>query len=170
MYFGRSLSFRTITRLNQPDIRRATSEDVAQILALESNFEENDRLSRDSLRRLLRVPSADCLVADSGRVTGAAILLYRKGVQTARLYSISVSVDAGGQGIGRALIAAAKQVACDRDCLRLRLEVRKSNARAISLYERTGFKVIGRKDHYYDDGEDALIMQLDLTCQKKDKS
>ena len=164
MYFGRSLSFRTITRLNQPDIRRATSEDVAQILALESNFEENDRLSRDSL------PSADCLVADSGRVTGAAILLYRKGVQTARLYSISVSVDAGGQGIGRALIAAAKQVACDRDCLRLRLEVRKSNARAISLYERTGFKVIGRKDHYYDDGEDALIMQLDLTCQKKDKS
>ena len=39
------------------------------------------------------------------------------------------------------------------------LEVRKSNAGALRLYEKHGFKIAGeRKGYYEDNGEDALIM------------
>jgi ribosomal-protein-alanine N-acetyltransferase len=39
------------------------------------------------------------------------------------------------------------------------LEVRPSNAPAITLYERLGFRAAGRRPRYYrDNGEDALIM------------
>lgn len=38
------------------------------------------------------------------------------------------------------------------------LEVRKSNAKAISLYKKYGFKKEVIKPHYYDDGEDAIYM------------
>ena len=39
------------------------------------------------------------------------------------------------------------------------LEVRPSNAHAITLYERLGFRPAGRRPRYYrDNGEDALIM------------
>ena len=39
------------------------------------------------------------------------------------------------------------------------LEVRPSNAHAITLYERLGFRAAGRRPRYYrDNGEDALIM------------
>ena len=39
------------------------------------------------------------------------------------------------------------------------LEVRKSNAPAISLYEKHGFRIAGeRRGYYQDNGEDALIM------------
>lgn len=38
------------------------------------------------------------------------------------------------------------------------LEVRASNAAAIALYERFGFRTVARRPHYYADGEDALIM------------
>ena len=39
------------------------------------------------------------------------------------------------------------------------LEVRKSNAAAIKLYESAGFKVISEREKYYSDGEDAWIMK-----------
>ena len=39
------------------------------------------------------------------------------------------------------------------------LEVRTSNARAIALYERFGFRSAGTRPRYYrDTGEDAVIM------------
>jgi ribosomal-protein-alanine N-acetyltransferase len=39
------------------------------------------------------------------------------------------------------------------------LEVRTSNAPAIALYERFGFKSVGTRPRYYQDtGEDAIIM------------
>jgi ribosomal-protein-alanine N-acetyltransferase len=42
---------------------------------------------------------------------------------------------------------------------RYTLEVRESNAGAIALYERFGFRAAGMRRRYYqDNGEDALIM------------
>jgi ribosomal-protein-alanine N-acetyltransferase len=44
------------------------------------------------------------------------------------------------------------------------LEVRVGNAAAIRLYERLGFRVMGRRPKYYaDNGEDALLMGLVVT-------
>jgi len=38
------------------------------------------------------------------------------------------------------------------------LEVRAGNVAAIALYERFGFRIVGRRSRYYADGEDALVM------------
>lgn len=43
------------------------------------------------------------------------------------------------------------------------LEVRPSNRRALLLYRRLGYHVLGRRPRYYGDGEDALVMFLALT-------
>jgi ribosomal-protein-alanine N-acetyltransferase len=49
------------------------------------------------------------------------------------------------------------------------LEVRPSNQEAIGLYDSFGFKVIGRrKGYYYDTGEDALVMELQLETATAD--
>ena len=41
------------------------------------------------------------------------------------------------------------------------LEVRKSNLVAINLYQKLGFEIVGtRKNYYFDNREDALIMTL----------
>ncbi|HWC25967.1 MAG TPA: hypothetical protein VG474_05225, partial [Solirubrobacteraceae bacterium] len=43
--------------------------------------------------------------------------------------------------------------------VRFTLEVRESNAGAIELYERFGFRAAGRRRRYYqDNGEDAVVM------------
>jgi ribosomal-protein-alanine N-acetyltransferase len=44
------------------------------------------------------------------------------------------------------------------------LEVRPTNTEALGLYERFGFRVIGRrKGYYFDTGEDALVMEARLS-------
>lgn len=42
------------------------------------------------------------------------------------------------------------------------LEVRVSNLKAISLYQKVGFKICVIKKNYYDDGEDAYYMIKEL--------
>ena len=47
----------------------------------------------------------------------------------------------------------------------LRLEVRKSNKAAISLYQKLNFKQVGIRNNYYSDGknkEDALLLDLTI--------
>ena len=40
------------------------------------------------------------------------------------------------------------------------LEVKATNARAIALYSKLGFKQVGLRKGYYDDGTDAILMEL----------
>ena len=52
------------------------------------------------------------------------------------------------------------ELAEDNHCLTL--EVRASNAAAIALYEKLGFRQVGRRPHYYlSPPEDALILRKD---------
>jgi ribosomal-protein-alanine N-acetyltransferase len=46
------------------------------------------------------------------------------------------------------------------------LEVRTSNSTAISLYRQLGFVVTGRRKGYYENGEDALLMEYIFSKDK----
>jgi len=47
------------------------------------------------------------------------------------------------------------------------LEVRPTNATAISLYNRCGFITTGRRKAYYENGEDAILMKYELQMRKE---
>ncbi|OKH37533.1 ribosomal-protein-alanine N-acetyltransferase [[Phormidium ambiguum] IAM M-71] len=65
------------------------------------------------------------------------------------------------QGLGQAMLLALLSRARQRGLERATLEVKASNQPAISLYQKFGFKVAGRRRGYYQDtGEDALILWL----------
>ncbi|MBI1845815.1 MAG: ribosomal protein S18-alanine N-acetyltransferase [Candidatus Rokubacteria bacterium] len=68
------------------------------------------------------------------------------------------------RGIARALIGSVLEDARRRASRLVVLEVRPSNAEALTLYESFGFRVVGRRrGYYYDTGEDALIMEASVT-------
>jgi len=61
--------------------------------------------------------------------------------------------------IGSRLMEKIIETARDNGVRALTLEVRKSNAAAISMYEKLGFRIEGiRKNYYSDTHEDAYIM------------
>ncbi len=62
-------------------------------------------------------------------------------------------------GIGKKLLKSAEEGALRRNCESITLEVRASNAAAISLYEKNGYEKVGiRKGFYEKPTEDALLM------------
>jgi [ribosomal protein S18]-alanine N-acetyltransferase len=73
---------------------------------------------------------------------------------------MNVAVDLHRQRMGLASrMLAALYARVDNEDARFTLEVRRSNAVAIHLYEREGFRAAGMRRRYYqDNGEDALVM------------
>jgi ribosomal protein S18 acetylase RimI-like enzyme len=138
-------------------VRRAELSDLDDLVALEESSFATDRLSRTQYRRHLDSESAQVLVASANHrnFLGTAVVFFRKGTQVARLYSIATKAEARGKGVGSALLEAAEKLALRRRRKALRLEVRTDNEDALRLYERLGYKRIGRYDGYYGDGADA---------------
>ncbi len=140
-------------------VRHAERRDLESLVKLEEGF-PGDRISRASLSRLLSRDSAVIFVAEAGgRVVGDAIVLFRSGFKTARLYSMIVTPEWRGRGVARSLLAAAETAARERGSVSLRLEVREDNRPAIGLYGNHGFEVVGAASDYYEDGSGAVRMR-----------
>ncbi|WP_265515594.1 GNAT family N-acetyltransferase/peptidase C39 family protein [Nitratireductor luteus] len=139
------------------DIRPARASDIDALLAIENTVFDTDRISRRSFRQHVESDTVTLLVGEeNASLAGYCLVLYRKGSGVARLYSIAVSPQSAGSGVGRMLLKAAEDAAYAHERLVLRLEVREDNSRAIGLYERTGYRRIGREEDYYEDGAAAL--------------
>lgn len=80
-------------------------------------------------------------------------------VDEAHITIIGVHPDYQHQGLGKLILLALLDRACQRQMKHATLEVRISNQSAIFLYEKFQFKVAGqRKNYYADTGENALIL------------
>lgn len=140
-------------------VRRAERGDLEAINELEAYF-PGDRMSRASLARLLGRDSAEVWVAEvDGEVVGDAVVLFRRGFESARLYSMVVNPEHRGRGAARRLLAAAEEGARERGAIVMRLEVREDNEAAIALYGACGYSVSGRTADYYEDHSTALRMR-----------
>jgi ribosomal-protein-alanine N-acetyltransferase len=137
-------------------IRPATLTDLDALVALERRAFTTDHLSPRQYRHHLQSSTAAVLAAvDGSGLLGKAVVFFRAHSDVARLYSIAVSNEARGRGLGEALLAAAENAAREHACMRMRLEVRQDNSRAIRLYERHGYRRFAARPGYYEDGADA---------------
>lgn len=75
---------------------------------------------------------------------------------------IAIHKDYQGRGLSKELFANAIEYMDSIGIKKILLEVSHVNEKAISLYERLGFKKIFHRPHYYHDGTDALIYQLNI--------
>jgi len=104
----------------------------------------------------LSKPSGICLAAiRDGKLVG--YLICARYADVWHLMNIAVDPAVRGQGVGTGLLE--QMVARAGEDAAYTLEVRPSNATAIALYERFGFRSAGtRRRYYHDTGEDAVIM------------
>ena len=82
----------------------------------------------------------------------------------ANLGNLAVAQRWQRQGLGEYLLRHAMRALRAQGAVRFTLEVRVSNTTAQALYRKLGFAVDGRRRRYYqDNGEDALLMSMDVT-------
>ncbi len=136
-------------------IRALRYSDLPQVIAIERRaFPTPWSLAMFVLE--LSKPSGICLAAvESERLVG--YLICSRYDQVWHLMNIAVDPRARRRGFASELLAAMiERTGPDAP---LTLEVRTSNAGAIVLYERFGFRAAGTRRRYYQDtGEDAVIM------------
>jgi len=149
-------------------VARATAADLDAIDEIEAHSFKSP-WTREAFAAELSRPHArlDVLRVDD-RVVGfcdAWITPASAGARDGELQVLAIAVhpDVRGRGFGRTLLEHALATARAERCQLATLEVRRSNAPAIKLYERAGFAVVHvRAGYYQDDGEDALVMTLAL--------
>ena len=102
------------------------------------------------------------LVAErGGEVLGYVGLMHV--LDEGYISNVAVSPEHRRQGIGEALIAELTRRAERLGLAFLTLEARASNDPAIRLYEKMGFRQVGRRKNYYQrPDEDAILMTLFL--------
>ena len=83
-------------------------------------------------------------------------------IKKGRIVSLAVLPKFRRHGIGEALVKRAMVGMRLYDAKQCFLEVRESNLPAIKLYKRLGFDVVRIIHSYYNDGEDALMMNQEL--------
>lgn len=114
--------------------------------------------SKKGFNDALNMENTIFLVAEhTGKIAGY-IGMYLS-MDEGEITNVAVAPEVRCMGIGNALMSHAKAIATTKGITRIVLEVRVSNANAIRLYERNGFKICGTRKGFYEfPKEDAYIM------------
>ena len=147
-----------------------TLEDLDDVLVIErASFQTP--WSRGAFRyELTQNRVARCSVARCGRRLAGYLCLWEIGHEI-HVTNLATHPDLRRRGVGRRLLGSVLEDARRRGVDLAFLEVRPTNAEALLLYERFGFRVIGRrKGYYFDTGEDALVMEARLSGEPSESA
>ncbi|MFB6281802.1 MAG: ribosomal protein S18-alanine N-acetyltransferase [Haloferacaceae archaeon] len=143
-------------------IRRAERADLLDVFRIEkASFPEPWPYS--AFERFLGEPGF--LVASQGtEVLGFAVgdVTPNHGRDIGHLKDLAVRPADRNRGVGRRLVTRTLVRMAAEGAVVAKLEVRESNDAARSLYRTAGFEAARRLPRYYQDGEDAVLMTLDL--------
>lgn len=117
--------------------------------------------SRDDLRREIQNSKAiNLVILSEGQVAGYLQCWYS--YEDADLINIAVHPDFRRRHLAQALLLHLINLLKKKDVENVFLEVRVSNLPAQLLYRSLGFITLSRRPRYYINGEDALVMNLQI--------
>jgi ribosomal-protein-alanine N-acetyltransferase len=141
-------------------VREWTKEDIPILTKMEQAC-FTDPWTEEMLSDCLRYPIYNCFLAEEGgQVCGYCTLIVV--CEDAEVGNIAVAPSYRGRGIAKLLMEKMHERAREKGATQAFLEVRVSNAPAISLYKKFGYEPYGIRARYYEDGEDALVMKRGL--------
>jgi ribosomal protein S18 acetylase RimI-like enzyme len=138
-------------------VARANIWDVFAIRGLEHACFGRDAYDFFALLELLISPKVMRLKAiHNGRMVGFVAGELNRREKHGWIVTLGVQPNCEGQGIGTRLLLDCEQLMAQP---LIKLTVRKSNTRAIALYEHHGYTFVHTIARYYNDGEDGLLME-----------
>jgi [ribosomal protein S18]-alanine N-acetyltransferase len=139
-------------------LRDMVAADVPTVVAIE-RASYTMPWSEATFRGLLRRRDAEMVSAEAdGVVIGYAAFWCV--VDQGELGNVAVSADWRGLGLGARLVEDVLRRAARRGVREVFLEVRPSNNVARQLYDRLGFRPVGRRRNYYQAPvEDAIVLR-----------
>lgn len=138
-------------------IETATWRDLNHLRQLEKACFPKDAWPLLDLIGILTFPSVVRLKATAEQqMVGFIAGEMRKAEKTAWIATVGVIPEYRRQGIGKTLLQLCEE---RLEAEKISLNVRVSNTAAVRLYESFGYRRAGLWPRYYEDGEDALVME-----------
>ena len=143
-------------------IRKMTNEDVPAVHAIEVAVFPTPWTLDSFYYEMNENQFAHYLVAeDNGEIVGFCGLWLV--IDAAQITNVAVVEKMRGRKLGEALMQEAIRISKEAEMEIMTLEVRVSNEVAQNLYRKLGFQDGAiRKGYYTDNGEDALLMWVNL--------
>jgi [ribosomal protein S18]-alanine N-acetyltransferase len=144
-----------------PGTSEARAADAAAISAVHGRSFRRG-WDEDEIRRLL----LDRNVVAQRMTLGAKLIgfiLSRAAADEAEILSVAIAPGWKGRGLSRSLLDLHLRRLAGIGVRSVYLEVGESNTPARRLYRRAGFREVGRRQGYYDDGATALVLRRDLS-------
>lgn len=163
VYNHTAFAYHAIKMMDKPSditICPMNEADLDEILIIETASFPNP-WTRTHFLDELNSPHAFPLVAfgPEGRLIGYICPMFL--LDEGHIMDVAVHHDFRGHGVGRMLVERVLEECRERGADFVSLEVRPSNQSAIALYRKLGFVEIGRRKRYYQDGEDAILMEYE---------
>lgn len=145
-------------------IRNAVEKDLDALVRLERDCFDTPWDGSAIREALVRPPAYGMVAVQEGSLhfpSGA--LLFRIVADEMEILRIAVARSFRRRGIASRLLERGVALAAEKGASACFLEVRSSNAAAVGLYERLGFRGVGRRSGYYAaSGEDALVLKKEI--------
>jgi len=142
-------------------VRRAAKADLEILLGIESAWPTTPHWAREHFEAELGSErSVLCVLEERGKILGYASM--KLVAPEAQVFNVAVRTDAVRRGVGKALLRHLHEEARKAGCVTGVLEVSERNAPALGLYAGFGYRVVGRRPKYYNDGATALLMEATL--------
>jgi ribosomal-protein-alanine N-acetyltransferase len=144
-------------------LREGRPEDFEALWELDQDcFAPGIAYSRRELRAFLSRKTAVTIVAEHGGQIVGFVLGWRPSLTEGQVITLDVAVPARRQGLGGRLMGELEHRFRAAGVTRVQLEVAVTNTSAIMLYERLGYRNIGRLSSYYGRGLHAWSMEKAL--------
>lgn len=142
--------------------RKMVKTDLPQMNAIEQAA-QGSPWTEDTFKMCFEMAYDGWVVEHEGRVAGYVVVAMQP--DECHILNLCVARDLQRQGLGKHLLEHALSEARGRGIGIAYLEVRRSNTRAIALYRKFKFLMIGERNNYYqtvNGPEDALVFAISL--------
>lgn len=141
-------------------IREANLEDLNDIVLISNSYTENI-LNIDNIKRDFNNNPFSKFIVYIINNQVVAFTNYLIMYENAEIANIVVKEEYRGQNIATKMMEYVINKVTQNKCHNITLEVRKSNFKAIQLYQKFGFKEVAIRKNYYNN-EDGLLMEKKL--------
>lgn len=139
----------------------SSEEEISILARLEREVFKELAWTEEMLRGELKNPfSVLMLLRGDAEILG--YLLFRAIAEEAELLRLAIRPAFQRRGLGSILFREFLNLLRERGIKKIFLEVKESNGKALSFYRRWGFIPMGLRHNYYKNGENALLLTLNL--------
>jgi ribosomal-protein-alanine N-acetyltransferase len=154
----------TLFTRGEPAVSEATARDVAAIAALHAASFRRGWSEQEVETLLLDRAVIAHRVTIANKVSG--FIMSRKAADEAEILSVAVNTRQRGRGLARSLLTLHLRRLAGLGTRTVFLEVDENNTPALRLYDRAGFREVGRRPNYYPAAGGktamALVLRRDL--------